>query len=173
MEKELQKKIHYLFLFILLFVSAISHGQIGSLDTTFDPDEGPDFQVNTTTILPDGKILIAGYFAEYNAVSRKGIAKINADGTLDTSFNPGNGIPIVAGSTATVINVLKVQTDGKILIGGTFNSFNDVPKNNMARLNSDGSLDESFTLDTRIVNTIRSITLQPDGKIIITGETYL
>jgi len=172
MEKKLQKKIHYLFLFILLSFTAISHSQIGSLDTTFDPDEGPDFYVNTAVPLSDGKIMIAGNFSEYSTVSRKGIARINADGSLDSTFDPGTGIPVVTGSSTIGINDLKVQTDGKILIAGFFNTYNDVAKKNMARLNSDGSLDSSFTLDTRITNliSINAVSLQLDGKIIISGN---
>jgi len=172
MKKELQKTIHTFFLFILLSVTAASYGQIGSLDSTFDPDEGPDFQVNAAELLPDGKIIIGGNFAEYNTVSRKGIARINADGTLDTSFNPGTGIPVLVGSSTIGIQDLKVQPDGKILIGGSFDTYNDIEKNDMARLNADGSLDGSFTLDTRITNIvdIKSIAVQPDGKIIITGS---
>lgn len=170
MKKELQKTLQSLFLFVLLSVTAISYSQIGSLDTSFDPDEGPDFQVNAALPLSDGKIMIAGLFTEYNTVSRKGVARINADGTLDTAFNPGTGIPVVLGSTVIGINDLKIQPDGKILIAGVFETYNDIAKRNMARLNADGSLDNSFTLDPKVVNTIRTITLQPDGKIIITGN---
>ena len=173
MKKELQKTLHSVFLFVLLSFATVSYSQIGSLDTTFDPDEGPDFYVNATLPLSNGKIIIGGSFSEYNVVSRKGIAKINADGTLDTSFNPGTGIPVVTGSLSVEINALKELPDGKIIIAGTFESYNDISKRNMARLNADGSLDDSFTLDPRITSKIRSIALQPDGKMIITGSIII
>lgn len=173
MKKKLQETLHPFFLFMLLCISASSYSQIGSLDTTFDPDEGPDSQVNAAVPLPNGKIMIAGNFSEYNTVSRNGIARINADGSLDSSFNPGTGVPIVTGNSTFGISDLKVQADGKILIGGGFISYNDVAKNNMVRLNIDGSIDDSFSLDTRITRSIRSIVLQPDGKIIITGRVTI
>lgn len=173
MKKELQKMLHNFFLFIFLFLATTTYSQIGSLDTTLDPDDGPDAQVNSSVALPDGKAMIAGSFSEYNTVSRSGIARINADGTLDTSFNPGTGIPIVVGSITVTVNDLKIQPDGKILIGGNFSTYNNIAVNNLARLNPDGSLDESFVLDARVTREIRSVTLQPDGKIIITGNIFV
>ena len=170
MKKELQKTLRSVFLFVLLSFATTSYSQIGSLDPSFDPDEGPDFQVNVTLPLLNGKIIIGGSFSEYNTVSRKGIVRINADGTLDTSFNPGTGIHVITGMSTIGINALKELPDGKIIIAGNFESYNDIPKRNMARLNADGSLDTGFTLDSRITSTIRSIALQPDGKMIITGS---
>ncbi len=59
------------------------------------------------------------------------------DGSLDTSFNPGSGVDNQVFSVA-------VQGDGKVLIGGYFFSVNSAPRNRIARLNSDGSLDTGF-----------------------------
>lgn len=166
----MKKQLQNVLLFMMLSMTVSSWSQIGSLDTAFDPDEGPDFYVNTTLPLSNGKILIAGAFSEYNAVSRKGIARINADGTLDASFDPGTGIPVVSGMTTIAINHMVLQSDGKILIGGFFDTYNDIAKKNMVRLEADGAMDASFTLDARVVGTIKSIVIQPDAKIVITGS---
>ena len=64
----------------------------GTLDTTFNPGgAGADAQVNGVVLQPDGKILIVGYFTSYNGngAASNNIARLNANGTLDTTFNPG------------------------------------------------------------------------------------
>ncbi|MDO9553863.1 T9SS type A sorting domain-containing protein [Rhodonellum sp.] len=147
----------------------------GSLDNSFDPGTGVDFGVidpNTNeyygivlTITPqaDGKILIGGNFSTYNGISRRGIARLNAEGSLDTSFNPGTGASGFVWSTA-------FQPDGKILIGGFFHSYSGTLRNNVARLNTDGSLDASFNPGTGTDSQVRTLKLQADGKILIGGD---
>ncbi|MGC2237244.1 MAG: FG-GAP-like repeat-containing protein [Pyrinomonadaceae bacterium] len=110
---------------------------------------------------PDGKILIGGSFADVAGTPRGRIARLNADLTLDTTFNPPGG----ANGTVQTIGV---QSDGKILIGGDFTAVNfDASKKYLARLNSDGTLDTSFSpvLNTRV----SAIRVESGGKIIMTG----
>ena len=73
--------------------------------------------VNAMERQPDGRILIAGNFTSYAGLNRNGVARLNADGTLDMSFDPGTG-PSSGG-----IGALALQPDGKILIGGLFAAF--------------------------------------------------
>ena len=134
----------------------------GSLDASFDPGVGADSRVKTITIQSDEQLLIGGYFVNYNGISRRHIARINTDGSLDTSFNPGNG------ATSTVISILE-QSDGKILIGGNFGGYNGNLRNCIARINTDGSLDVSFDPGNGANSFITSLALQSDGKIIIGG----
>jgi uncharacterized delta-60 repeat protein len=78
---------------------------------------------------------------------RSGIARLNADGALDTSFVPNPGIaggPTSMSGTLAVVNAIALQPDGKVLIGGTFTNVNGQPRQDIARLNSDGTLDTSF-----------------------------
>jgi uncharacterized delta-60 repeat protein len=138
----------------------------GSLDISFNPGSGANDYVVSMALQPDGKILIGGFFNSYNGTSRNGIARLNADGSLDTSFNPGTG-------ASTYVLTTALQPDGKILIGGAFTSYNGITRNRIARLNSDGSLDTSFILGSGANNHVRTITLQPDGKILIGGEMVL
>lgn len=109
----------------------------GSLDTSFNPGTGRNRWVDTTAIQADGKILIGGDFTSYNGTSINRIARLNEDGSLDTSFNPGTGAGNWVFTTA-------LQPDGKILIGGFFTSYNSISRSGIARLNADGSLETSF-----------------------------
>ncbi len=144
----------------------------GSLDNLFNPGSGTDFTVLETALQTDGKIVIGGTFATYNGVARSGIARVNADGSLDTSFNPGTGI---AGSFRQ-LNALAVQTDGKIVLGGLFTSFNGVARSRIARVNSNGSLDTSFDPGTGINASsggtpfVNDLVVQPDGKVVVVGS---
>jgi uncharacterized delta-60 repeat protein len=116
----------------------------------------------------DGKILVVGNFSSIRSVSVNNIIRLNSNGTNDTTFisNIGTG---ANGS----INVVLVQADGKILLAGTFTSFNGTSANRLVRLNSNGTLDTSFisSIGTGASGSILSMAIQPsDDKIIIGGD---
>lgn len=157
------KTIILLFLLPVLLGHGISLAQPGSLDFSFDPGTGATSTVNSTAIQSDEKILLGGSFTEYNGVSRSCIARLNADGTLDTSFNPGLG-------ANNAVMTIVILDDGKILIGGWFTSYNGTQRNRIARLNADGTLDTSFDPGTGASGDIYSISIQSDGRIIISGN---
>jgi uncharacterized delta-60 repeat protein len=133
----------------------------GTLDTSFNPYTGASYKVQTISIQNDDKIIIGGDFKTFNGIASKYIARLNSDGSLDSTFNIGNGFDVYVRSSA-------IQSDGKILIGGDFTSYNGINKNGIVRLNTDGSLDLSFNSPSEAV-TIRSMCIQSDGKIIISG----
>jgi uncharacterized delta-60 repeat protein len=142
----------------------------GTLDATFNPGTGTGTNsdlVLTTSIQSDGKIIIGGRFASFNGISRNGIARLNTDGTLDATFDPGTG---------TGTNALRypsttyIQSDGKIIIGGIFTTYNNIVRNNIARLNTNGTLDATFNPGTGANNSVRATSIQSDGKIIISGS---
>jgi len=135
----------------------------GSLDTTFDPEDGANGSISCMIMQPDGKILIGGYFTEYNDIARNKIARLNAGGSLDETFDPGTG-------ANDDVRSIAVQSDGKILIAGEFTSFNEISRKYVARLNADGSVDTSFDTDWGANNGILSMLLQSDGKILIGGD---
>ncbi len=136
----------------------------GSLDATFNPGgSGPNATVRALALQPDGRILIGGNGATYNGVFRGTITRLNADGTPDASFN-GSG-----SSAGGVVESIAVQTDGKILIGGSFPTFNGVPRSRIARLNADGSLDQTFNPGSGFNNAVLSIVPLPDGRILVGG----
>jgi uncharacterized delta-60 repeat protein/uncharacterized repeat protein (TIGR01451 family) len=135
----------------------------GSLDTTFDVVSGFNSTVQTAVIQIDGKVIIGGYFTSYNGASINRIARLNANGTLDPTFNVGSG-------ANSVVRTNTIQSDGKIIIGGNFTTYNGVVINRIARLNTDGSLDATFNVGTGANNWVQSTSIQSDGKIIIGGD---
>ena len=132
----------------------------GILDTSFD--SGANAPVQSLAIQPDGKILIGGFFTTYFGVSRNGIARLNSDGTLDLSFNPGSGLP------NALVNAIAIQSDGRILIAGSFSSYNGINRQSLVRVNNDGSLDAAFNPAT-ISQPLYAIAIQSDGKILLGG----
>lgn len=141
----------------------------GTVDTTF---KGRGYgTINAIAIQPDGKILIAGTFHRYGpaAISRKCIARINADGTLDESFDPGMGVEGLSGAPSEV-ETISLQKDGKVIIAGWFSVVNGVRINRVARLNANGSLDTTFNVGNGINSgQVYTSILQPDGKILLGG----
>jgi len=137
----------------------------GSLDTNFAPVFGgpynrwdyPQFRgVGQLIVQPDGKVLVSGNFPSVNGTNRSGIARLNANGTLDNTFNAGTNNDAYS---------MALQSDGKVLIGGSSNFTNRV-----ARLNADGSLDGSFNPGAGANGVVTSIVVQSDGKVLIGGN---
>ena len=114
-------------------------------------------------LLPDGKILAGGGFQFSEAELGRRVARINADGTLDSSFNAM--MPNIANNSN--VRAVAFQSDGKILVGGGFVNIGGQQRSNIARLNPDGSAD-SFFSDTFGANL--SVVIQPDGKILVGGS---
>ena len=141
----------------------------GTLDASFTSLGTGSSRVSVITLQPDGKILIGGGFATYGGVLRNSIARLNADGTLDTSFVPqGTGGIGLNGA----VNAIVVQPDGKIVVGGAFDRFDNAPADRyIARFNANGSMDASFApTDRNVNNRVFALALQPDGRILAGGD---
>jgi uncharacterized delta-60 repeat protein len=146
----------------------------GSIDNTFDSGLGIDHIVHSLSLQNDGKIIIGGQFTTFNGIIRKNIARINTNGSLDTTFNPGSG------NTSGIVYTTSIQSDGKIIIGGDFTSFNGTSINRLARLSSTGAIDNSFnsSMGLGVISNsfpgdypiINSTVTQADGKLIIAGK---
>lgn len=132
----------------------------GSLDTTFNP--APDLFVLAMALQPDGKVIVGGAFTSISGTPRNYVARLNADGSLDYTFDP------VAGPDWYVF-ALTLQSDGKVVIGGVFSSVNGTPRQGLARLNDDGSVDPTFDPGAGADNAINSLAMQVDGKILVGG----
>lgn len=163
---------------LLLFAAATGRGlaQPGTLDDSFgNANVLTNFtnEVSATAVQADGKILIGGLFVSVGGVNRKGIARLNVDGTPDVSFVDPNFSSDSFGST--LVRALAVQADGRILVGGDFDFVGEVNRNSVARLNTNGTLDTSFVNPN--INTdcgaVVALAIQPDGKILIGGESNL
>ena len=122
----------------------------------------------------DGKYIICGAFPTYSGASRNSICRINSDGTLDTTFNVGTGFSAVY---VLLVYSIALQSDGKIIAVGRFQSYNGTNVYQICRLNTDGTLDNTFTTstDTDVFSYISKVIVLPDDKILICGnfKTYL
>jgi len=136
----------------------------GSIDATFNTGLGFDANVQAIMVQPNGTIIVTGNFTQYNGtLGLNNIVRLNADGTIDPTFNGGggfNGVPYT----------LSLQSDGKIIVGGNFSTYQGFPRNFLARLNSDGSLDATFSPTLGANNIIYSTAIQSDGKILLGGQ---
>jgi len=142
----------------------------GGLASSFSPVIGT-YGIASIVLQSDGKALIGGGFTAVNGTNRNGIARLNTNGSLDGSFNPGTGVQNDGNPGG--IRSLVVQSDGKVLIGGGFNTVNGTNRNRIARLNANGSLDGSFNPGTGVAGAyVSAIALQPDGKVLIAGDFY-
>jgi uncharacterized delta-60 repeat protein len=131
----------------------------------------PLARVNAISTSPDGKVVIGGRFTHVDGVERSGIARLNADGSLDTNFEPGAGVHGEIVDWWEVASVA-VQPDGKVVVGGRFTHVDGRSRNGIARLNEDGSLDTSFDPGTGTGTDsagVFDLVLQPDGKVVIGG----
>ena len=130
-------------------LDAESYNQMpGSPDPSFSASAGMNAAVLSLALQSSGQIVAGGNFTLANGVSVSRLARLNADGTLDTGFL--NGLAGVDGSVETLLN----QTDDRILVGGSFANVNKVTRNRLARLMTDGTLDSSFNPGAGADNTV-------------------
>jgi len=135
----------------------------GSLDATFDP--GIDWAVVNFVLDDSGNAILSGLFTELSNNSFTAVSKVATNGTLDT-FNLGD-LELIANGKDVLLDAA-LQTDGKIVVSGNFSSINNITRHNIARLNSDGSVDVQFNASAD--NDVESISIQADGKILIAGN---
>ena len=135
----------------------------GTRDTSFDIGTGFSGNINTLVIQSDGKILAGGDFTTYQGVSANRIIRLNSDGTRDTSFDIGTGFN-------STVSALAIQSDGKVIVGGVFTTYQGITTNRIIRLNSDGTRDTSFDIGTGFTDTVNVVTIRSDGKILVGGR---
>ena len=144
----------------------------GVVDTSFNAGfligtitQGND-EIESLAIQPDGRIVIGGAFASVAGVERNHVTRLNTDGSLDMSFDAVN-----FDDSAIVVAKVVLQPDGKILIGGFFTDIEGQAMiTNLARLNSDGSLDTSFT--PGVSSIVDAIAIQPADDNILVGGNF-
>lgn len=131
----------------------------GSLDTSFGAGTGADSSVEVIVTQTNGKMLIGGYFNQFNGTTRTYIARLNSNGSLDTTF--------ASGVNDAIFSIVE-QPNGEILIGGQFTHVDGIQRTGVARLNTDGSLDTSF--NAGLQQGSPDVILQSDGKILLAGS---
>lgn len=139
----------------------------GSRDTSFNPAIGTNGTIQQIIVQPDGKIILGGVFSSYRQQQLStGLVRINPDGTIDNSFIPYKPFYNYSGLSAAAI-----QSDGKILLAGNGISTRNDSKSGIIRLNSNGTLDNTFSMQGLLddLSSIKTITALHNGKIIVGG----
>lgn len=130
----------------------------GSLDTTFQIREITNKVVNALSPLSNGKILLVEGDSAFQPVQAD-VLRLNSDGSIDSSFDAGTGVN-------GKINALLLLPTGKMFVGGKFTTFNGQPRQNLAQLNADGSLNATlYNLD----NEVLSLAADSDGRVLVGG----
>lgn len=146
----------------------------GRTDPTFNASVND--QINALVLQPNGQIVIGGKFTAVGGTTRRRVARLNADGSLDAGFDPNieprSRAENPESSLTPEVMALALQPDGKIVVGGGFkfvqpNGGAEVSRDRIARFNADGSLDAAFAPSAN--NMVLSLAVQPDGKILVGG----
>jgi uncharacterized delta-60 repeat protein len=128
----------------------------GSVDGTFNRQNGAILYPNAIVVLDDGKILVGG---TADASGRGFVRRLNADGSVDSTFAE------VALDRAA--EAVAIDGAGRIVFGGSFTMVNGAPHERLARLNSDGSADASWAIGAN--NVVKAITRDPNGGVVVGG----
>ncbi len=137
----------------------------GSLDATFgSTGAGLSSLVKALVIDSSGKVIVAGTFVNYNGTPEHSVARLNTDGSLDVTFNPGAALN-------SWVNAVAIDSSGKIIVGGDFTDYNVTSEIYIARLNTDGSLDATFNpVGGGLANDVYALTIDSSGKIVVVGD---
>lgn len=135
----------------------------GTRDLTFSTGSGINGPVYALYLQDDGKILIGGSFTQFNGMAAKNLVRVNTNGGIDNGFITGTGC------NNSVFSIDQ-QSNGQIIIGGDFTSYNNTPRGKIARLNYDGTIDTAFQLGGVGANSLVTATVcVTGGKILVAG----
>ena len=139
----------------------------GTLDLGFTAQT--DGWVSQVTLQPDDRIVLVGEFTSVNGEARAYVARLKADGTLDPGFAPafqGTSHRFEAGT----MTVCALDSQGRILVGGSFLAVNGLARTNLVRLLPDGSVDAEFVAAdcyTGLGSLVRALVVQPDDRLLV------
>ena len=137
--------------------------QDGSRDAAFNFGSGADAIIEAILVQPNGKVLVAGRFNNFDGHFSPGLVRLNSNGSIDADFNVGIGFDKYVYSMA-------LQSDNKIILGGSFLTYNGISQKRIVRLNSDGSLDTTFESGIGFnKGDVRCLLVQPDDRILVGG----
>ena len=161
------------------FGTVIRYNTNGTRDTSFNGTgkaSTPLAPVNAVSIQSDGKIVVSGSLS--NGTDKKlGIARLNTDGSIDTTFNTTGSVLTSIGSYADAGTGLAIDANGKIVVAGTI--FNADDDGAVARYNPDGTPDTTFNAtglavtDFGGMDYFYDIAIQSDGKLVTTGSGFI
>jgi uncharacterized delta-60 repeat protein len=136
----------------------------GTIDSTFNVGVGFNVLASRVLVQSDGKIVVVGGFTTYSGSSLSGIARLNTDGTRDTTFNIGTGV------NNNQIVSLAIQSDGKYIVGGNYLQYSGSSSVRITRINTDGTFDPTFNTGVGFNSFVYATPIQPDGKVIVVGS---
>ncbi|MEN9639270.1 MAG: hypothetical protein RLZZ262_1138 [Bacteroidota bacterium] len=155
---------------LILCASLNLFSQAGHVDLSFNAsDYGFNSGISANNSIAsiaktlDNKIIIGGYFTSYNSYPYNHLARIDQNGVIDLTFDIGAGFN-------NDVKKVKIQSDGKIVVSGVFTSYNGNSANKLARLNADGSFDNTFNFGTGANTNVQDFAFQEDGKILVFGN---
>jgi uncharacterized delta-60 repeat protein len=139
----------------------------GSLDTSFNPGSGFNDSTHDALVQSTGNVVIIGIFNCFNGncSNKNGIVRLTSTGSLDATFNSGTGF----GGGASGYKGYVYDND-KLLIGGSFTSYNGTSTNNIVKLNSDGTIDTSFNIGSGFNAYVYNLEVDSNGKIYAVGN---
>lgn len=124
--------------------------------------------INCVKVDASGKLYIGGNFTQYNGVSINRIARLNSNGTIDTTFSG-----VTTGFNADV-RTIKFDASGNLYVGGDFTTYNGVTNNRIIKLNTDGTKDTSFDNITGFTNgVVLDIQFDSTGALWVGGSFTL
>ena len=136
----------------------------GSIDTSFNVGTGFNNACYIGKLDSNGKLYVGGFFTSYNGTGANRIIRLNSDGSIDTNFVYGTGI------NAGYVSHIEINSSGKIFVcGSTFSTYNGTTANEVVKLNSDGSIDTSFSTDTGFNGQVRVLKQDSTGKLVVGG----
>jgi uncharacterized delta-60 repeat protein len=151
----------------------------GSIDNSFDIGTGftanPNFElpvpyIYRTTLQSNNKLIVMGKFIQYKSQNVNDIIRLETNGNLDTSFSSGIGFGFWPGYTNSgVPYTISIQSNGKMIISGDFSSYNGTFCNDIVRLNSDGSFDNTFNMGTGLNNVGYDSLIDSNDKFYLVG----
>lgn len=109
----------------------------------------------------DGRLLIGGQFGTVNGLPRRGLARLSANGVLDTEFDPLNAV-----STASIQKII-VQRDGRFVVAGSFSAIAGHARSHLVRFSAAGVLEEAF--NPRPSSAVFAVAELPEGGLLIGG----
>lgn len=174
----------------LYYFALARYNTDGSLDMSFDEDgikiitaPNEDNQAYALAVQQDGKIVVAGYADTIpggGAAYDISVVRLNPDGSLDSTFDGDGMLTTNLGGSFNIAYSVKLQADGKIVIGGVGLRAGVNPDFALVRYNPDGSLDSGFGSNGKVftdiggsADEIHSIAIQNDGKIVAAGTALI
>lgn len=165
-DQQLFNRVRILAILLALLPSIPVYASDGMLDLTFDPLSSDVFggTANAIVIQDNGQIIVGGDFTAIGGLARNNLARLNADGSADPSFNPNPNFQ--------VFDIILTE-DNKILVGGQFTEIAGSQQYKLAILNFDGSIDTTFSSPVDNVNGLEAVfTMERQGSSVLFAGTF-